>query len=356
MSRKRFWWSRLWLGIGLVGVLVLGLMACRAPTPAAPAPTPVVRETSATPVATPVPKLEKVRVAVPTELNTDYFALELAMAKGFFKQEGLDVQSPPIILSGMISVAALDKKDIDFNGSASSSMRYALEGGKVRAVIFTYDKQTFHIVSTPEIQSMADLKGNVLSVGRTGSSNYWAAVLALERYGLVPDKDTTVLSIVDEAARISAVLAGKVTAGVFGPDQAATMIKKGARGLLYVGDFMAAPSAGFAVNEDKLKTNPDQVRKFIRAYLKTLMYARDNKDEVTEFMMKTYQLDRDIARQTLDYYLGAVNLKDLGAASDEGLKTFINTEVPRERRATATFDKIVDFTLLKEVQKELKLR
>src|SRR5262249_60664924 len=75
----------------------------------------------------------------------------------------------------------------------------------------------FSVVVPPEPAPPADLKGKAIGVNRFGSSNDFAARLALTRLGLQPDRDVTLLQLGPSSARLAALQARGIHGAVLEP-------------------------------------------------------------------------------------------------------------------------------------------
>src|SRR3972149_6987366 len=131
--------------IALLTALVMAsllLAACAPAAPPAPPPPP-----APTPVpATPTPrKIEKIVVALPTTGFTD-ICLVTAKKKGFYAEEGLEVDTP-VIASDVAIKAMVGGSEIDYTTSWGSSIRAAVQGVAVKAVVAELGR-TPHILVT----------------------------------------------------------------------------------------------------------------------------------------------------------------------------------------------------------------
>src|SRR5207249_11376517 len=83
---------------------------------------------------------------------------------------------------------------------------------------------------------------------------------------------------------------------------------------------MSQPLTGLASSKDKAEKNPEQLKKMLRGFLRTLRAVREDKKGVTEFIAKKFSLDADAADenykimlQTMSYdgMVSVADLKDL---------------------------------------------
>lgn len=92
----------------------------------------------------------------------------------------------------------------------------------------------------------------------------------------------------------------------------------------------------------------------IRAYLKSLAYIRDHQDEVVQFMMKQFSLEKDIASRVMEGMQGKFSFD--GSVTDEGLKGLLEVAKlgggPAAQNTLEQLKAGLDLSLLSQVQKE----
>ena len=171
-------------------------------------------------LATRVEAAERFFISIPGPVLS-YVPLYYAQEKGFFAQEGLDLQV--LVVRGIIGVSSLMSGEIDVTCHAGSGFSAALRGIPVKLISVTRDRPIHELIVGPSVTSPADLKGKAIAVGSLDGT---AAVLTrrvLQAKGLEPQKDVTLLSM-DTHARLQSLMTGKVAGGnddpafdLFGP-------------------------------------------------------------------------------------------------------------------------------------------
>ena len=119
----------------------------------------------------------KVLVSAPSKSLT-WFPAFFAKEKGFYKEEGLDVDF--VIMGPQLALQALVAGDVGYTTAMGSTLRGALRGLPIRAVMMICEKPHFAIVARPGINSVAALKGKVLGVSSFGASSYTMARAVLQ--------------------------------------------------------------------------------------------------------------------------------------------------------------------------------
>src|SRR5438128_6001997 len=89
-----------------------------------------------------------------------------------------------------------------------------LEGADLIYIASDLPTFVFQVYGRPEIKSIADLKGKVVTVTQPSASTDYAMRIVLKRNGLEPDKDVKILYAQDIAAVFTSVSAGNASAGI----------------------------------------------------------------------------------------------------------------------------------------------
>lgn len=349
----------------VLALLALALSAC-APA-AAPSPTPAPKATvtsaaketpkpaAAAPAATITPMpLEKINIQVPAKV-TIFMHLYFGKEKGIFKDFGLDPEI--VVLKGDLAVPALLKGDVDYLNTFGRPLQAALMGEPVRLVMVNTSKATWHIVLGPGINTAEQLKGKPFAIAMKGGTDHYASVVGIRRLGLDPDKDVTFVVIPDYPNMLVALKSGAVSGAGLIPPESNRAVAQGFKEALFTGDILEIPSDGLATTLKRLQENPGQVKQVMKAILKTMAYVKDHKDEVVQYVMKDFSLDKEVADAVVTDQI-KVWAYD-GSVSDQGLSAFLDTMKagggPLKDTTLEQVKKGVDFTLLKDVQKELNM-
>jgi ABC-type nitrate/sulfonate/bicarbonate transport system substrate-binding protein len=298
---------------------------------------------------------ERIRVALSTK-DYGYLPLFVGMGAGFFKNEGLDVQW--LVVNTNVVVAALMAGEIDVAGAAGSAMRAATRGAPLKAIFFTHQRCTFVLMGAPEIKRVQDLKGKVIGITAPGGSTELASAMVVEHYGLNPKKDVTYFSAGGAESAVQAMQQGIIQARAFNPDAAFILKKKGFTELASLADIGAWPWAGYATTDAKLAQERDKIKRWTRAMVKSLQLMLNNREETINIAMKEFKHPRDVAESASAVSVRAIDPRDPGGASDESLKKNIELTIaaPLQLKEPPAINKVVDFSVLREVQRELGVK
>src|SRR5882724_12011403 len=158
---------------------------------------------------TPERPLEKLTIAY-SSVSANMAPLWITQERGFFRKYGLDVQIV-FIESGNTTVQNLISKEVAFAQMAGAgAIQSRLRGSDVVMIAGFLNTLDYQLMVDKSITRPDQLKGKIMAVSRFGSSSDFATRYALEKYGLVPEKDVTILEIGSQPARFSALETGKI--------------------------------------------------------------------------------------------------------------------------------------------------
>ena len=295
---------------------------------------------------------ERMRVALPDK-SFGQLPLFAGIRAGLFKNEGLEIQW--ILIRTNAIAPALVAGEIDVAAAAGSIMRVAARGAPFKAIFFPFYKSTFVLVGAPEIRRVQDLKGKV--VGTTGprNSTQIAASMVLQQNGLNPDKDVTFFTVGGGETILAALEAKTIHAMAVNPDMAFLMRKKGYHELGYLADLAPWPWGGYATSDAKLQKERDKLKRWTRAMVRSVLLMANNKEETIRMAMAEFGYPRDVTEAAADVSIRAINARAPGGAEDEVLRQNIELTItaPMELKESPAVAKLADFSLLREVWKEL---
>ncbi|MBI2848613.1 MAG: ABC transporter substrate-binding protein [Chloroflexi bacterium] len=340
------------IAIAALALVILTLVASAcAQSPTAPPPTTV----PGAPVAAPTPKaaakLERVKVGTPSLAGVSR-AFFLGKEKGIFKEEGIDVEV--IELKASLLLAAMTAGELDFAASLSNIFESALMGAPYKGLASIMRKTQWHIIGAPGVNSPEDLRGKAVAVASIGATAYFSTREALASIGLDPDKDVTFVAMAQDAQFV-ALRAKSVGAASLVVPYTTMAKREGMKDLVFTGDVNEKPSAnGLSATDKKLKESPDQAKRVIRGTLKSLAYWRDKSQETIEYLMRELNLDRETASDYREDIVRAASFN--GGFSEKGLQLLVEEgRVTGRIKGEVSIKKAIDFSLLREVQKELNL-
>ena len=271
----------------------------------------------------------------------------VAIEKKFFEKEGLAAQY--VVMRSDLAVKGLITGDVDYNQSVSSVLRAGVAGAPLITVAGIYNRTFFELIARRDIKSLAELKGKTVGISRYGASTEYALRFGLKANGIDPDKQIKMLAVGEDAARIAGLQNGTLAAIVSQVPANFFAHKVGGHTLLPLGEYMETLLAGVGVSQKKLEQNRDEVKRVVRALLRSLDFMHTQPVEVKALIQKRLGVaETDI----VDYIYGLVTkfATRNGIPSQKAIENTL-LGIPFEGKLT-NFDRLVDFSMAREVAQE----
>jgi NitT/TauT family transport system substrate-binding protein len=283
-----------------------------------------------------------------------FLPLYVAREKGFFREEGLDLESP--IMGSSTALAGIVSGNVDY-ASAGSGVRAAMQGAPVKAVIYYYNTTLFELVAAPEVQTIDDLRGKALGTSSRGSTEEVTAGVLLRQAGLDPAQDVTFV-VVPANSQLQSLLAGSIQGMMINPDLSAVAVQNGLRVLKTVqevGRAMPAPFSGFVTAQEALEKSPATVKAWLRANLKGIRFVRENQPEAAAIIARVLGVDPKIAEEALPKIVQAIDPNDLGGFTEEGFRLEMASSLNAlgGQAQVTRLEDLADLTLLRQAQREV---
>lgn len=272
--------------------------------------------------------------------------------KGFFSQENLNAEL--IRIAGNVMVPALANGDIDYTLMFGSVVRATLSNFPFKVVGSFVDSPTGALVGKATITTPQSLKGKSIAVSSFGAGAYVTAVLTVQHLGMSPNEVKFVASGGD-AGRLAALQNGLVDAALLNPAAAARAEKLGFRVIAKSYELFTFPYAGLGTTNKKVAEKPAEVKRVLRALIKGSRYMRENRDETIQVLSDWAKIDRQSAS---DYYDATWKSSSPdGSIPEKGLRLVIeDAKSALKINRDISFSEVADDSLVKEVQKEMKLK
>ena len=271
---------------------------------------------------------------------------EIARRKGFYKDEGLDIRK--VVMRTNLQVPALMAGELDYSTVSGLIARASIQNLPVKGVMGWFDRPLHILIGRPGFKKLTDLKGRKIGVSGLGSAPHIILREALSQAGMNPDRDVTTLAIGGSGDRLAALIAGTVDATPLDVAYVEKAEKLGLVSVLYFGDVVHTRLGGFGVSFDKIRKNPAQIVRVIRASLKGVRFIRDNKPDTLSIMRDYLNVSAEGALKIHDFSMRSLNVDGWVA------KDTMDTEIRLAREQLKitediSEDKIMDWRFLKEV-------
>jgi NitT/TauT family transport system substrate-binding protein len=286
----------------------------------------------------------KIHISAPSK-SLSWFPVHLARERGFYAAEGLEVDY--VIMKPQIAMQALIAGDVGYTTALGSTIRAAFRNVPLRVVMTIADKPLFALIARQGISSVEELKGKLLGISSFGASTDTYARALLRRHGLVPNQDVKIIALGGGTSRIAAMETGAVDAALIEAPYNVMLERKGFRKILFVGDLIPSPLAGFGTGLDKIHKQPDEIQRLVRATLRGINFAKTNKQESVRSIMKWAAMDQNLADGSYD--MAVSGWSSNGVASPQGLRIAME-EIRAELKLDAPPDpaKAFDFRFVQK--------
>jgi NitT/TauT family transport system substrate-binding protein len=191
------------------------------------------------------------------------------------------------------------------------------------------------------------LKGKKIGITRFGSNTDFIARLAAQEFGLNPKTDIAIVQAGAPDSRLLALKVKAVDATLFNIEQAVAAKKLGYNLLL---NFAEKPidytHIAIIARDETIKTQPEMLRRFMRAYVESIRYYKTHKEDVIK---KGLQLQKLIDREAVEagYLANVKSLPDDGRPTAQGTQLVIDAAVLEDPKAKSyTPQQLMDLSFL----------
>ena len=292
---------------------------------------------------------EKVVVSHTTRGSLSIGPLLYGIERGFYREEGIDLVY--VSIRADLGIKTLISGDVDYLYSVGTIIRGAALGIPVKTLSFDFAKVMHFLMSRPEINSGAALKGKIVGVSSFGATGDLAARVALQQLGLDPTRDVTIVTLGADTLRYAALQSGTVQATHMPIPLNIQMKKEGYNELFYAGKVLQRPLTGLATTTDKIRKNPQQVQRMVNAFLRATRALKNERAGFIAFAQKKFGYSKEMTEEAYKVLVdalsqeGIVNDSVLQAAIDEA-KSVTNITKP------ISHADVVDYSFLRAAMKK----
>jgi NitT/TauT family transport system substrate-binding protein len=283
-----------------------------------------------------------------SSVNVAFLPVYVTEAKGFFKDEGLDVLLV-LFNAGATNLQALVGGDVHIMGSAFvETIGGRAAGMDIKNFWGISNIMPFQLYSQPDFKSMKQAKGKRFAISRFGSLTDFLTRATLRHFG-VDEKEVTILQIGSTPARFAALTAKGVDASIVWFPVTEIAKAQGYNKLLDLKEvFPSWPYETFAAREAYLAKEKDQVVKFLRAYQRGVKYTHENKADAVNIMRKYVKIDPSYAPAGYDEYRDSFPLN--GQIAEKAIPVVIDEEFRSGRiKKKISLDELIDRSMIKTV-------
>jgi NitT/TauT family transport system substrate-binding protein len=245
-------------------------------------------------IATWTPSRARAETITVTHWGGQFYGVPYAVAmdKGFFKKNGVDVTGILTAAGGGTAVRNTLAGGIPFGEVSLAAAVQAINAGQKLIIIGsgaqTVADQMWVVKKDSALSGIKDLVGKQIAYTAPGSVSNMVILMALKANGITPQQ-VKLVPAGDLGANLSAVGTGAVDAG-FSDELVYAQNKELVKPLFMVRDIMdpRMMQTVMITTAEYAKTNPDIIKGLIAARREGLAYALEHPDESADITAKAY--------------------------------------------------------------------
>ena len=247
------------------------------------------------------------------------------------------------ILAGEVAISYVDGRN---------TIQSNLTGSDVVLIAGVTNRFPFTFMARPEFKRVSDLRGKRIGVTRVGSSTHTVTLYVLNQAGLKPG-DYEIVALGEVPNILIALAAGRIDAG---PLSSPTTIRARRAGLVDLAtpakDGPEYVSIAVGATRAYIRSNPEIVRRFMRAYAEAVYLFKTSKPIALKALQKyTRVTDLEILEQTHNEYREFI--ESVPYTSRRGIETILAelaVSDPKARQAKP--DDFVDMRFVAEMERD----
>jgi NitT/TauT family transport system substrate-binding protein len=279
----------------------------------------------------------------------------IAIAKGFFKDQGLSVEQI-FVRGGPTAIAALISGNVDFGsiGGAQAPIRSNARGLDLQILASLSNYTNYTLLGGKDTKSIEELRGKIIGVTGAGAYSDFAIRIFLKRHNIDPDRDVTLRAIGGTALRAIALERGVISAAPFTAEDTIRLLDKGYPMIVNLNEALRIPQSILVTRGEMLQKYPETSKRFLKAMILGMQVAKYNKKEAIHIGVASgLPGDPDLIQRSYDLFSTGY-AADLSVAHD-GIQIMLDEDI----RAGVvdkkfTLERVVNERILKQAQQELK--
>jgi ABC-type nitrate/sulfonate/bicarbonate transport system substrate-binding protein len=298
---------------------------------------------------------QKIRMVFVSLAWNSEIPFRVALARGFFKQQGLQVE-PILIRGGPAAIAALVSGEVDYAaiGGAQAVFRSKARGLDLSIIGCTSSTTNYILLGNKQTRTIEDLKGKTIGITGAGTYSEFAVRAFLKKSNINPDKDVVLRAIGGTVLRAAAIEKGIIAAAPFSPEDGVRLIKAGYSVISNLSESLGIPQNIIVSRNEVLEKYPETTKRVLKAYIQGINLAKFNKKEAIKAGYESgLQGEADIVSAAYDLYAPGLT-SDLSIAT-AGLQQMLDEDI---RNGVVdknfTLDRVINDRILKTAQQELR--
>jgi len=279
----------------------------------------------------------------------------IAIAKGFFREQGLTVEQI-FVRGGPTAIAALVSGNVEFGsiGGAQAPIRSNARGLDLHILASLSNYTNYTLLGDKEVKGIEELRGKIIGVTGAGAYSDFAIRIFLKRHNIDPDRDVTLRAIGGTALRAIALERGVINAAPFTAEDTVRLLDKGFPMIVNLNEALRIPQSILVTRGEMLQKYPETTKRFLKAMILGMQVAMHNKKEAIQIGLASgLPGEPELINRSYDLFSPGY-AADLSVAHD-GIQIMLD----EDQRAGLvdkkfTLDRVINDRILKQAQQELK--
>ena len=265
---------------------------------------------------------------IPTDKEA--LQLRLGIARGFFREEGIEL-SLRTIFGGPEIARAYDTGELRIGELGSPPATTAIgRGSRFKIVASGVRRRALqYFVAAPGIRDWRDLRGKTVAALSIGSCSYWFMREALQRHRLAPDVDVKIVGLgVRYPDVVDLFRSGELAGAVLSEPNVSIGESSGAfRVMLALTDPAFCPDMQWGVvvaGPETIEKDPELIRAVLRGCQKSYRYAAAHVDEWVTFGADYFGIEHETMARSVEREFGGLHFD--GEIDMRGLQQVIDLQ------------------------------
>jgi NitT/TauT family transport system substrate-binding protein len=269
----------------------------------------------------------------------------VALEKGFFRQEGVNVEFVPF-RGGPDLLKAVLAGDVLIAVSGSTDILVFREAGSPIKMIATHTEGNhFTLNVAPDVSALGDLKGKAIGITRAGSTTWIFARMLAKQQGWDPDRDVKIVALGALDAQLAALSRKEIAAFVWGDGGAVTELQGKSKILMRLDRFTPQwiSQIDYA-SEDAIRKDAETIKKGLRGIFRGIRFMKEHPEDAAPMAAKRLGWTPEAVLRAhkvsspLFPFDGSISVQALGAMQEVLLEYgVIKKKLPLEEHFTKDF-------------------
>ena len=255
-------------------------------------------------LATSVYAIAETRLTVATLRSLSQAPAWVALESGFYKEHELGIV-PVQFSSGPQAIMALISGDVQMTTTGGPpAINARLKGGDTVLIGTTVGVYPYVFYVSGRIRNPEDLKGKKVGISSFGGASHTATQIALQKLGLNPKTDVTMVQIGDQGSRLAAMASGSIDGALMQPPESLRAREMKFKPMVNLAQSgVKFPLNHLATSRKYVENNRETSKKFMMATIAGIARFKSDRNFTMEVLKKYLRLsDPRLLAETYDFW------------------------------------------------------